>query len=113
MPVELFCIVTDFVPRGFFRDELVKLIPQTELTVESICRNREAICLRKDFTQRGAADSAKATAVLVRGSWFEELDVIPSLNPSQGFFLDEYEGARANLSASRAMTGPHHRWFSR
>ena len=112
MPVELFRIVTDFVPRGFFCDELVESILQTELTVEGIGRNGKAICVRKDFSKRRAAGYAKATAILVRRNRLKKLDVLSAMNPFQVFFLNEHNSTRANLAAPRAVTCPHHGWFS-
>jgi hypothetical protein len=112
MSRELFGIITDVVPGGFFGDKLVKLVLNGQIIVEGVYRNWKTVLFRQDFAKRGAAYIAETSVIFVRRSRLINRNLVFSLNPLQMLFFDKNHMARAKFAAPGTMTGAHHRGLS-
>ena len=113
MTLRLRSVVTDFVPAGLLGDKLVKLVLEAGFGVERVRCNRETVFLGQDFTERGAADFAETSAILVRNCRLIQRHLILAPDPRQVFFFDKDNGACPGLSAPGTMARAHHGWFRR
>lgn len=108
MAVELFGVVADVVPGGFFGGEFVEARLEVHIVVEAIRRDRKAVVFRQNFAERRAARAAKTPWVCIGRYRFVAPYPVAPLNPRQIVFPDEHKRARAHFAASRAMTRRHH-----